>query len=195
MAGAEVEEITFDCVRVETHDSTSQVTSHPTEAGDVADHVIVDPDKVTIEAIFSNGPLVAADAEGPRYRVVQQGAGKTLERVGVTGTVEPQRAESNFDFIYQAQQRGLTFTLSTTLRDYDNLAIERITVPRDASHGDAVHATIGFKRIRTADVVRGELPPPRESPARKSVNRGKKADKAASTKQTEDSSILGSIFY
>lgn len=194
--GESLESITFDCVKVETHESTARVTEHPIESGaTVGDHIILDADRVTVEAVFSNGPLVTVGNNGPRYRIVQSGFGKALERVGTEGDVEPFRAETALDFVYQAQKARAVFNLTTSLRDYTNLALESIRTPRDAAMGDAVFATLVFKKIETVDSEEGELPP-RESPARDTLNRGKKSKATANSDQTtKQRSVAARILF
>ena len=61
------------------------------------------------------------------------------------------RAESAYDELLSIHQAGIAITISTSLRQYDNMELESLEVPRSSAIGDVVHFTADFKQITTVE--------------------------------------------
>ena len=186
--GASLDSIEFDAVREEVHDSTARVTSHPVEGGsNKSDHVVVENPTITLQVTFSNGPLTKNGETGPRHKLVQRGFGKTVERVGTEGEVDPVRAETALEFVYTAHRERRAMTLTTTLRDYGDVYCTAVRTPRTAQVGDAIAATLTFERIEEASSTTGELPSAQKRTRGKKPPAPADADTTAKTEAVERS--------
>lgn len=67
-----------------------------------------------------------------------------------------------FEKLETLRTSGTLCQVHATLRDYKNMAIERVTAPIDADSGDGCEMTIDFRQIRTATSAEVEAPAPAE---------------------------------
>jgi hypothetical protein len=67
--------------------------------------------------------------------------------------------------------------VSLSLKTYDNMVLRAIDARRDAQHGNALYATLGFKRVR---IVQTQTAPAPSTPrARSSAARGRQTAQTA----------------
>ena len=109
----------------EQHQFGSKVTQFPVEDGSVmSDHIQNEPDKLTLQGFVTDSPISTLDTSGP-------GNGETafeaLERIHRTR--EPVR-------------------VFTTLKEYQDMAMERFSVPKNSQTGETLRFTASFVKIR-----------------------------------------------
>lgn len=120
--------IEMDASLEELHTATVEVTSHPVENGaDISDHIRRKPRSIRITGIVTNHPVTLF----------------AFARTSISGT----RAEQFFEALEKVMDAGTLISVFTTLRQYDNMVITEITVPRNAEKGNVVEATITFREI------------------------------------------------
>lgn len=153
ISAEDLESVIFDIVKSENHEMSNTITDHPVEDGvNVSDHVRNNPDKISFVAVISNTPL----SQGQQSRAVRQGDFQ------LTTTAEDRGRIGNMDGLALAawkklrtmKEKGVLVTVSTTLQDYESMAIESVSAPRDSKRYDALECTITFKKIR---VVKNKL--------------------------------------
>lgn len=145
--------IGFDAVVAETHASSSELTRHPVEAGaNITDHIRPNPASLKLSCVLSDTPLGGLPAPGRSRDVYAQ-----IERLKETGTI---------------------ITVTTQLRQYENMVIADLGVPVDAKTADGIEFTVTLAEIRT---VRSKTAPVRTLLSRhaKKVSFGKLSAKAA----------------
>lgn len=131
-----------DAALSEDHSFDSEVTSFPVERGsNITDHIRQLPVSVTVEGIVSDTPV-------GRAGVVRSGVA-ALQEEGLVESV-PFSAEA-LDTLLGIRDRGEPVTITTSLRVYENMALEKLSVPRDASTGAALRFTATFVQIRIVE--------------------------------------------
>ena len=157
---AEIGSITLDAAVRETHRASAKATDHPveTEAGEasvVSDHIHVDPLNISIEGVITNTPAEIG-------AVIQQ----TL-----SGSFDP-AGDAHKQMLEDLLGRRLV-TVVTTLKTYKDMALEGISVDRNAQKGNALYFTAEGKQIRKVTTKTVEVKAP------------EKATKAAGKKPTK----------
>jgi hypothetical protein len=172
----------FDACTLESHDFANRITSQPVESGaTVTDHVIIEPDRLRLSGVYSNTPL-------PKLADVF--AAQSPISIGGTATVlgqnplQPRRAETLFEELHRLREEKTLVTVFTNLREYENMVIVNLSVPRDAARGGSVFAEVELQEIafvasETVDEVTIG------GPAQGTKNKGKKAAKDANDAESE----------
>lgn len=148
----------LDVAVSEEHSFESDVTQHPVEDGaDVTDHIRERPIAVRLEGIVSDTPL-----------------GDLARRRGTDALP----SDDAFARLLAIRGARRSVTIETALKTYTNMALQSLTVPRDARTGAALRFTALFCQLelvqnqRTA--VRVAVPR-----GKAKVNRGNKASEPA----------------
>jgi hypothetical protein len=125
----------IDVVETEEHSLTSEITDHPVEEGsDVADNIRRKPRELTLTgAVVSNTPI-GAIAQA-RSLVTAFGA-----------STKP--AEEAYQFLEQLFESRDAVTIVTDLKKYDSMALETLTIPREAKNAGGLIFTAHFKEVR-----------------------------------------------
>jgi hypothetical protein len=175
--------VQLDCSVEEVHSDEAEITEHPVEEGsDISDHIRKLPTSLEITGMITNTPIVflaSAFAKSP-----------------VQGSLIPSqdRVSDGYDFLQQLMDQGALLTVATSLRDYENMAMQFLTVRRNKDTGQALDCTIGFREVLKARALSIDLPIPSEVQNNKPTNKGDKNKDAAKTKQAEQSqSTLSSL--
>lgn len=143
-----LDSIELDAVVSEQHSLTSTITDHPVEEGaSVSDHSRPEPPRVQLDCIVSNTPL----ANRRSSTVRDSASGRSFV---VTAEQEPSRGKNAYDRLLQLQEAGSLITVVTSLRTYESMVIESISIPRDAKTSNALRFTVQLKRVR---VVKNKL--------------------------------------
>lgn len=174
--------VVMQAVTQEQHQLMNTITDHPVERGfNVSDHCRPEPDRVTMECRISNTPISNSSAtESVRAGqfVVQTGTA-SADAAGSIGATDG-FAMGEWAKLRQMRDQGAIVRVSTTVGDYDSMAIESISLPRTAKNYDAIAFSIAFKKIRvvqnklTRDVKSG----PREQKKKSAGNKTPKAVEA-----------------
>lgn len=122
--------IELDASIDESHTAVNEITEFPVEVGiNITDHVRRQPDRVTIRGIVTDHPIQLGGALR---------SGRSLEAYQ--------------DFLVMLNQADLVIVV-TTLRQYSNMIVESMTVPRTNTLGGAVEFTLVLREILTAEIA------------------------------------------
>ena len=123
----------------ETHAAQAQITTHPVEEGlDVADYIRSEPKAISIDAAFSNQPFCDQYFDEFNDGIF---AGTDQTRV--------QAAWEAFLNLIDGVPRRETFTVTTGLRVYDNMALQSVGTSQDVNNPDAIVISCTFIEVRT----------------------------------------------
>jgi len=161
--------IELDATVRESHEYTNTLTEFPVEKGfNINDHVIRQPEKLTIEGFITNTPiprssdlksLQGANTEQLVYDNITQSQKKqpaptenrvesALEKLLDLAGFPP--ATKNTDDITTASLFPKVIDIvETGLRQYKNMVITRITIPRDKDTGETLRFTCEMKHVIT----------------------------------------------
>jgi hypothetical protein len=119
--------ITLDATVQETHEYSSNVTTHPIEDGGfVTDHVYENPRTVHIEGEITNSPVVF---------------------LNFLGGLSDRRIEA-YDQLVELYQKRDVITLVTGLKVFNDMVIESLNFPRDPQTGMRLKFSADFKETR-----------------------------------------------
>lgn len=163
----------------ETHEFASKVTQFPVEDGsNMSDHILNAPDKLTINGFVTNSPISTLDTSGP-------------------GT-----GESAFEALQRIHRTREPVRVFTTLKEYEDMALERLSIPKNANTGETLRFTASFVHIRkvsSAIVEVTALKADAGDSASTTKDAGKQSTKKVSEEKEEDvktswAGLLASIF-
>jgi hypothetical protein len=154
------------------------------DGSDISDHIRKMPITLEMNGVITNNPIVflaSARAKSP----VTTDTGNPSDRVG-----------TGYDKLRELQETGELIDVATSLRDYNNMAIQSLSISRDVSTGNILDATLTLREIIVAKQLTVDLPVPIPAKVakKKETNKGNKNKTAATAEQTEkSSSVLGSL--
>lgn len=161
--------VTLDASVQETHGKSAKVTEHPVEDGStISDHIISQPDTISINGIVSNHPLVylaSFNAPSPLQNDLAPAS---------------ERAELAFAELERVMTAGELVDVVTTFKEYESMAIESIEVTRDAARGNSMDATIRLRQVITATIETVAVPQPETAGNQAVRSKGKKPPAEAS---------------
>lgn len=151
----------IDVALSEDHSFESEVTAHPVEIGaDIADHVRARPITVTLEGIVSDTPIGSLAERRQQFTLVN-------------GEAFMLASDEALAFLLAVRDAREPVTIQTTLRSYDDMMLQSLTVPRSSATGEALRFTATFVQVvlvtNERTVVRVSVPR-----ASNKVNRGNK---------------------
>ncbi len=124
-------EIELDASLSESHQFTSEVTQFPVEDGSViTDHIQNKPDKLDINGFVTNTPV--------RFL----GSVDLIRTSGDSG-----RTELAFEALERIHRDRELVTIVTNLKTYEDMALESLTVPRNATIGDVLEFSASFVKV------------------------------------------------
>ncbi len=116
----------FDATLKESHRGKNIITRQPVEQGiDITDNVRPEPDELSLDALITNSPL-NSDGKDPN-------------------TVN--NASAAYQLLLSLKNDATFLSISTSLRDYDNMLISSLDVDRDKSTGQVLAVKIGFQSV------------------------------------------------
>ncbi len=134
----------IDATLAEDHAFDSEVTEHPVEIGaDITDHVRARPIEVTIQGLVSDTPI-----------------GALAERRGFDGVSEPAALPSDVAFsnLLGIRDAREPVTITTSLKTFENMVLESLSVPRSARTGHALEFTARFRQVELVTNQRTTVP-------------------------------------
>lgn len=135
-----------DCVDQETHEWSNDVTTNPVENGSpIGDHIIIQPDRITIAAFVSNAPIM--------------GILDGVTSLFTEGISAEDRTQAAFSKLYQLRESKQLISIYTRYRLYTDMVITNISVPRRADDGDAINFTIEAIHVNIVSTGTTTLPP------------------------------------
>jgi hypothetical protein len=173
----------LDCSVDEVHTDEAEITEHPIEEGStISDHIRKLPIMLEITGLITNTPIVYLAS--------------LFAKSPVQGSLIPSqdRVSDGYALLRQFMDDGSILTVSTSLRDYPNMAIQSLTVRRNKDTGQALDCTIVFREILKARALTVDVPIPVEVQNKETTNKGDKTKDPPTPKQTEQSqSTLSSL--
>lgn len=167
-------EIVVDAFIHETHTLSSEITDHPVENGSViADHIYNRPFTLVIDGIISNTPM---------------------NLVGLTAFDSAKRyltGESNdvvagaFDKIEVLFTKREPVTIATSLKIYDDMVLENLTVERGGGMPDFLQFKCTAKQIRKAQQQLIKIPTPKPDRAKPKKKKGLQETKTITSNKAE----------
>jgi hypothetical protein len=136
MAGSDLLLVELDAAITEEHTFTNNVSTHPVEDGsDIADHVRLSPEQITIEGFVTNSPIknliqLRTDPNQGAGDIVQNTYGVLLSIAGRAG------------------KPPALIDIFTTMKIFTDMVMTKLTVPRDAALGEALRFTAEFIHLR-----------------------------------------------
>ena len=173
--------INLDASVREVHSLEGEVSDHPVETGvDIVDNYRVLPRKLQIEGVVTNSPLSTAF---PGSSLINSAIGL------ISGDVAPlvnawQEFERFFD-------EAVVLTITTSLRDYENMVLIGLEVTRDAENSEKLTFTASAREIIFVDTQEGDaslLPASVLGQASKSA--GKATNSTANAAEAKQASFL-----
>lgn len=183
-------EIALDAALTEQHTGSSEVTQHQVEVGtNVADNIRPIPRRLQIEGFVSNVPIQLPKTQNRGVRAQEQKfsqqtpLGNVVEysALGFDGPLD--RTRDVFNELDEARLAGALFTITTSLKTYQNFAITNLTVPRDPTTGDSLHFTIEFQELRFVEAQTVKGLPPKQKAISKPDHKGEKPTAEAPEKR------------
>jgi len=114
----------------ETHTAANEITQHPIEKGaDITDHIRRQPNRLSIRGLVTDHPLIWM------------------------GALRNDRSIEAYEKVLEILNNAELITVVTTLRQYENMALESVEVPRNSSLGYAVEMNLSFREVLTAEVT------------------------------------------
>lgn len=127
----------FDVVMAEDHSWSATPTSNPVEKGSpVTDHVQRSPDELSMSGVISDTSM---------HGYLNQFGGMLSE-----GESAVQRT---FDRLYQLIDMGLPVTVYTRYRQYPDMVLTQVSIPRKPENGNSIEFTANFKHIRQVSTL------------------------------------------
>lgn len=195
--------ITVDATLAEQHEDAALVTERAVETGaPVSDHVRAEPARIRIEAHVTNTPVRAPETlldgatldfqshelearvyNGPLLPVpvsIGRGAATISISALLLSASQPfDRVRAVYEALLKLQQTGTVVRVITSLREYDDMVLRNISVPRSADDGSAITITFDAQQVRFANTEIVDVPEPSESRGRPTVNRGRQETEPA----------------
>lgn len=143
-----IDDFVIDAVIQDTHTLKSKVTDHPVESGStISDHIQKEPMTIVMECVVSNTPLALVR---PHRKNISSGNTEANAPAGAA------YSDVVWFKLKEKWERGQLCNVRSSRGDYTNMAIEELSVPRDAQTGDAMKFTINFKKVVILQNARGK---------------------------------------
>jgi len=169
-------ELAVDVLKSETPSYDFEITDHPVEGGqNVTDNNIARPIGLTLDCIFTD-----TDFSG-------SAAGKAL----ANGTFSVATWQDKRDKLFEIKDAREVIDVQTPLDTYLSMAIQSISIDRQASTANALFCRIVFKEVRIVDsevveVDLSEVPQEEKKEKQKKANRKTKKDQDKNKQQTRE---------
>jgi hypothetical protein len=163
--------IELDATLDESHEWQAEATMNPVETGaPVTDHVIEMSDRLRITGVVTDAPIYTS---------------ANLQGIFNTTPLET-RTQPVFDFLYRLIKLREPMTVYTKYKNYDNMILVSVSIPRSAAQGEAIEFNAEFVNIRKVATQVVDVPvginPSREAKA--GGSKGSVARKTQPTKET-----------
>ena len=168
-AGA-LQVLELDAFLSEQHQHSAEATQFPVEIGVViSDHVIQKPDVVRLEVIVSDTPTPSSVGLDP----------ETMRQLASAGEYR-NRSAGLYRKVVELKESATLVLLTSTVHAYDNMVIEAVDLPVDASTGDAARFTVSLRHVQMVGLK--TVPVPKIEKAGPRVSKGKQATTVADPK-------------
>lgn len=138
----------IDAFLSEQHHHTAMATQFPVETGAlVSDHVIQEPDVVRLEVLATDTPLPSSrfgEAISPEeFDLLSADPGR-----GRKSQQYPGRGRDVYRQVVELKEAGTAVVLTSTVHTYENMVIESVELPVDASRGDAAQFSVSLRKVQ-----------------------------------------------
>lgn len=216
--GSKIELMEVDATISETHEASTTLTETEVESGaKINDHVTLNPLSLTIEGAVSENPIsiigaaagAAASAVGAKVGAAKgalPGAAATVGIASIGGLVSSALSSSSgpksrakedvYDYLMELRNNRQPITVVTGLKEYSNMIITSISIPRTAQTGQILRFTVVMRQVKIVQTVTSAISIDTvKAAADKGKNLGKQATKTASDKTGKGSSVLFKLFH
>lgn len=187
LAGDKRLEATFDAVVTETSSRSATVTTHPVEKGaDVADHVYLDPLRISLEAVATSTPI----RQPPNFT---DGARGEVSEGVLKFDKNMERPKDLWTALNAAFKAKSVFTIRMSHSYAENMVMVGLSLPREAGSGhatsdrgtfvDKLTFSIEFQQIRTVSSRESDARKPKATTPKEKKDKGDKQKKQASDDQ------------
>jgi hypothetical protein len=171
----------FDATVRDSHESTATITEHPVEEGaNISDHIRPGLDRVTLQIVVSNKPVVPPTDHNDGIT----GSIRSSDLIGADGQVLGQaqvllfdeplaRVRSVYEELLNLKNTGTAVRVLTSLREYEDMGMLRVSPVREAASGDSLVATVEFQQVRVVSSEVVAAPEPRETRGNLNQERGR----------------------
>lgn len=178
--------IEFDAEMDTNFESKSVPTVHPVEGTNVSDHILLPPEECSMRVVVSNFPLAARDNGGGN---ISDGFGYDAsldERDPIVAGGDPRaRAEDALKWLRDVRNKRYVVDVFTSLQDYTNMVLTRISVSRDKNTFHIVDIRLSFQEFLVATTEKIDAPKPLKPARKAATNKGKQTKTPADTKTNE----------
>lgn len=179
-------QVQLDAAVSEQHTTTAQVTDHPVETGpNISDHIRVLPKRLSISGIVTNTPIYVPATQmrgisGKPGSVSATAGNQTVKFQVLKFDDEFDRVRDVYGELVDATAAGALFSVTTTLANYENMAITSLSAPRSAGSGNALTFQIDMQELRIVETQTVAAPP---SKRQEQKRRGNKPTRDATSKE------------
>lgn len=127
-------ELVLDCNLTESHQYRNKVTRFPVEEGsDITDHIQNEPDRISLTGFVTNAPIRFLGIPSSSDLANPQGVS---------------RSEYAYFLLLEIHRTRKLVNIVTNLTEYENMAMESLTIPRSARIGDVLEFSASFIAVR-----------------------------------------------
>jgi hypothetical protein len=171
--------VQLDCSVMEKHTDAAEITSHPVEDGSLmTDHIRKLPVTLEITGLVTNTPityLASAFAKPSTFG----------SEAFIPSTPSSDRVDDAYALMQLMMENGVTMSVVTSLRNYENMAIESLSVTREAPTGQALDCVIALREVQKAKALSIDLPIPENPANNASTDTGTTSTTGASASQSQ----------
>jgi hypothetical protein len=150
-----VDEFPIDCAISESHEIENEVTSFPVETGGmISDHVISKNKKLVLEGVVSDTPV--GDMVGVRESLLTLGD-QLATGVDETAALPSRKA---LDKLEELDRTKRAVTVVSTLKEYRNMVLERLSVPVSSDKSGGLFFTATFVQVTFKQIARTKVAAP-----------------------------------
>lgn len=203
IGGQNIGFLQLDATVNENHTRTSKITQNEVEDGsNVADNVVLENEKFSIEGIISESPFPSSDIRDIALQVQNVGFGALNKAIGsISGGIIPDAGSTVKRVIALIQlenfwKNKVPFLVLTGVKKYDNVLIKNMSIPITSKTGKSLRFKVDCEVVKivesqTISVPEDFLKNP-SAVAKQSL--GKQATAAASDAASSQGSILFNAF-
>lgn len=183
-----IDVINVDATVTENHEASARVTSNPIESGsNVADHVILEPRKLSLDCVVSESPIrIEQSLIGAAAGAIGGALGGLAGSLATTGIAvlgsallgqETNRSRTTYQKLLELRNRRQPIQVVTGLETYGSMIITSVGIPRDNKTGRSLRFSLSFEEVTMVDSETIPIPKDKVSAmsAANMVNRGKQA--------------------
>lgn len=148
---AQIDSIELDAAISENHTGNVEVTEHPVESGfNITDHARPSAETLQIEGFISNTPIPFGGDSDTHTSSYTDASGRVFEWQSKSQG-DADRAGIAYSALLDLKNTGALIAVVTSLREYDDMVITALSVPRDAQTGNGLRFSMSLKQVRLVD--------------------------------------------